>query len=283
MNTSTHYNLKLAEGTDLVNPLNIDVPNYQTIDATMFANEQAGVGTATELKSGTIHAITRTNQNRNVFTFKSTSVFNVGDTFTVDGSNVTALYPDNSSLKERCFIVGSEVMCMLDGSQLTVLATYYPEAENVIFDNSDTSLSSTNVQNAIEELTNSDNIKFDSTRSVKDMITFFNSIIPYSTHTGQTDITFNGYSVKIGKIIIVVLDFTSSVSSTGNWKNIVKIPTTDRVAMSTFCSLGTDPTHNNVSIFAQIYDSPDNDGIMIRAQNILGGVTYRTTLVGLLN
>ena len=128
---STHYNLNLAEGTDLVNPLTVDVPNYQAIDTTMFANEQAGVGSATELKSGTIHAITRTNTNRNVFRFKSTSVFLDGDTFTVDGGAVTALYPDGSSLKDRCFIIGSDVLCLLDGAQLTVLASYYPDATKV--------------------------------------------------------------------------------------------------------------------------------------------------------
>ena len=170
MNTSTHYNLKLVEGTDLVNPLTVDVPNYQAIDSAMFANEQAGVGTATELKSGTIHAITRANENRNVFTFKSTSVFNVGDTFTVDGSSVTALYPDNSSLKERCFIVGSEVLCLLDGSQLTLLATYYPDASNVSYTNTGTGLSSTDVQGAITELTDASNIKYDTNTSVKSKI-----------------------------------------------------------------------------------------------------------------
>ena len=108
MNYSSHYNLNLAEGTDLVNPLTVDVPNYTTIDTQMFANEQSGIGTATELKSGTIHAITRANQNKDVFRFHSTSVFNVGDTFTVDGGTVTALYVDGSTLKDRCFIIGSE-------------------------------------------------------------------------------------------------------------------------------------------------------------------------------
>lgn len=130
MTQSTHYNLNLAEGTDLVNPLTIDVPNYQTIDGAMFANEQAGVGTATELKSGNIHAITRTNTNRDVFRFHSTSIYNAGDAFTVDGGSVTAVSVDGGSLKDRCFIIGSDVLCILNGSQLTVLATYVPETIN---------------------------------------------------------------------------------------------------------------------------------------------------------
>ena len=50
MNYSAHYNLNLAEGTDLVNPLTVDVPNYTQIDNTMFANEQAGVGTGAHIE-----------------------------------------------------------------------------------------------------------------------------------------------------------------------------------------------------------------------------------------
>lgn len=167
---STHYNLNLAEGTDLVNPLTIDVPNYQNIDNIMFANEQAGVGTATELKSGTIHAITRANTNRNVFKFKSTSIFLAGDTFTVDGSTVTALYPDGSSLKERCFIVGSEVLCLLDGSQLTVLTNYIQSATDVPFDDTNVSYTANNVQTAIENASTASGTEYSSGVSVKNKI-----------------------------------------------------------------------------------------------------------------
>lgn len=170
MNHSTHYNLNLAEGTDLVNPLTIDVPNYQTIDSTMYANEQAGVGTATELKTGTIHAITRANQNRNVFKFTASSIFNSGDTFTVDGSTVTALYPDQSSLKDRCFIVGSDVLCLLSGSQLTLLTTYFPEANTVSFNDTNVRYTATNVQTAIENASTATGTSYDSSTSIKTKI-----------------------------------------------------------------------------------------------------------------
>ena len=84
MNHSTHFNLNLPTGTDIVNPLTVDVPNYQEIDEQMYLNQSASIGTATELKTGTVHAITRAKNNQNVFRFKATSVFNVGDTFTVE-------------------------------------------------------------------------------------------------------------------------------------------------------------------------------------------------------
>lgn len=170
MNHSTHYNLNLAEGTDLVNPLTIDVPNYQTIDSTMYTNEQAGVGTATELKTGTIHAITRANQNRNVFKFTASSIFNAGDTFTVDGSTVTALYPDQSSLKDRCFIVGSDVLCLLTGSQLTLLTTYFPEASTVTFNDANVSYTANNVQSAIENASTATGTEYSTGVSVKTQI-----------------------------------------------------------------------------------------------------------------
>ena len=134
----------------------------------MYANEQSGVGSATELKTGTIHAITRTAPARNVFKFTATSIFNIGDTFTVDGTVVTALYPDQSSLKDRCFIVGSEILCLLTGTQLTVLATYFPEANTVTFDDTNVPFTATNVQKAIEELSDADNIEISAGVSVND-------------------------------------------------------------------------------------------------------------------
>ena len=136
MRTSSHYNLKLAEGTDIVNPLTTDVPNYEAIDTQMYANEIAGVDTATESKTGTNHALTRSDADRNIFKFRATSVFNEGDTFTVDGTTVTALYPNQSTLTDRCFIVGSEVLCMLNGTHLNVMASFIPKANEIPYNNS---------------------------------------------------------------------------------------------------------------------------------------------------
>ncbi len=204
---SSHYNLNLAEGTDLVNPLTVDVPNYQAIDSAMFANEQAGVGTATELKSGTIHAITRANTNRNVFRFKSTSVFLAGDTFTVDGGAVTALYPDGSSLKDRCFIIGSDVLCLLDGAQLTVLATFYPEAQNVTFDDTNVSYTASNVQTAIDNASTATGTEYSSGVSVKDKI---DNLITISDITETTD--------SSGRILL-----DSSVATTDNFISAIPL------------------------------------------------------------
>ena len=120
---STHYSLKLVEGSDTVNPLVIDRPNYETIDDVMYANESASIGTATELKSGTIHALTRTKGNTNVFRFTATSNYDIGDTFTVDSVPVTALLPNGTAIPDKGYVVNSTVLCCLVGTLLTVFTS----------------------------------------------------------------------------------------------------------------------------------------------------------------
>lgn len=120
MRNSTNFNLNLVEGSDLVNPLVQDVPNYEAIDEQMYKNECNSVGIATELKSGTVHALTRTIPNASMFRFKATSNFTAGDTFTVDGIQVSALTPNGETLASNSYIIGSEVLCALRETLLTV-------------------------------------------------------------------------------------------------------------------------------------------------------------------
>ena len=117
---STHYELKLVEGSDIVNPLVIDRPNYETIDGVMYENESKSIGNATELKSGTIHALTRTKGNQRFFCFTATSNYDAGDTFTVDSVPVTALLPNGTALPDNAYVVNGTVLCSLIGTLLTV-------------------------------------------------------------------------------------------------------------------------------------------------------------------
>ena len=168
MQYSTNYNLNLVEGTDIVNPLVIDKPNYIAIDAQMKLNEDAGVGTATEIKTGTVHALTRANGNNNTFRFVSTSVFNSGDTFTVDGVSVTALLPSGEALPHAAYAIGCNVLCILTSTELTVftakttandsarlngeLASFYTDSANIGYDNTLSGLTATDVQGAVDEV-----------------------------------------------------------------------------------------------------------------------------------
>lgn len=120
MNTTTNYGLKLYEGTDLFNPLTVENVNAGDIDDAMKAISDHSVGTATELTTGTVHAITRADTDRNVFLFVATSNFTAGDTFTLDGNQVSALTPDGQQLATGSYVIGSSVLCALHDTLITV-------------------------------------------------------------------------------------------------------------------------------------------------------------------
>lgn len=120
MRTTEHFNLNLVEGTDLVNPLTQDVPNYEAIDEQMWKNQNNGTCVATELKTGSVHAINRTVPDCAMFRFTATSDFVAGDTFTVDGVQVTGKLASGEPLGTGSFVINSEVLCVLVGTLLTL-------------------------------------------------------------------------------------------------------------------------------------------------------------------
>lgn len=120
MTTTTYYNLNIVEGTDIVNPLVVDNPNYQKIDERMHDNAVAGVTLATEIANATVHAITRENSECAVIRFIATSVWKAGDTATVDGVPVTALLPSGETLPDGAYVINANVLCILTGTNLTI-------------------------------------------------------------------------------------------------------------------------------------------------------------------
>lgn len=117
---TTNYGFNISEGTDLVNPLTDIFPNFEDIDTDLKDVSNSAVGTATELLTGTVHALVRSDSDRNVFTFTATSNFEAGETFTLDGVQVTALTPDGQTLSSGCYIIGSEVLVAVKGTLMTV-------------------------------------------------------------------------------------------------------------------------------------------------------------------
>ena len=117
---TTNYGFNISEGTDLVNPLTDIFPNFEDIDTNLKSVSDRAVGTATELVTGTVHALVRSDSDRNVFTFTATSNFEAGETFTLDGVQVTALTPDGQTLSTGCYIIGSEVLVAVKGTLMTV-------------------------------------------------------------------------------------------------------------------------------------------------------------------
>lgn len=130
MRESEHFNLFLAEGSDIVNPLVQDVQNYETIDRQMFKNQNAGVQNATELKNGTVHAITRNVPDAQFITFTATSNYTAGETFTVDGVQVSALTVSGETLPTGAYVINSQVLCVLKGTLLTVYGIGSEVADN---------------------------------------------------------------------------------------------------------------------------------------------------------
>ena len=112
MQTTDNLGLKLYEGTDLFNPLVVENPNCETLDEAIKAISDQAVGSATELVTGTVHALTRglDDADRDVFIFTATSNFTAGDTFTLDGQQVSALTVAGTPLATGCYIIGSSVL-----------------------------------------------------------------------------------------------------------------------------------------------------------------------------
>ena len=122
MTTTTYYNLNIVEGTDIVNPLIVDNPNYEKIDEAMHDNAVAGVTLATEIANATVHAITRENSDCAVIRFIATSNWKAGDSVTVDGVPVTALLPSGETLPDGAYVINANVLCILTGTNLTIYA-----------------------------------------------------------------------------------------------------------------------------------------------------------------
>ena len=123
MQNTDNFDLKLYEGEDLFNPLVVENVNAQAIDTQMKKNENHTVGDATELVSGTVHALTRLTPDTPMLRFTATSRFTDGDTFTVDGVQVSALTVSGEQLPDGAYIIGSEVLAYLKGTLLTVFTS----------------------------------------------------------------------------------------------------------------------------------------------------------------
>lgn len=174
MQQTTNYNLLIPEGTDVVNPLTQVNPNFQTIDGAMFANKQASIGTASEVVTGTVHAINRNNPDSDVFRFTATGAWTSGDTMTLDGLAVTVHLSDGTTPATNSYIIGAEVLAMVNGTLVTLAISTTPPAQGVTsfnsrtgavvpaasdydssmidYDNTASGLNATDVQSAIDEV-----------------------------------------------------------------------------------------------------------------------------------
>lgn len=123
---TTYYNFNKPAGTDLVNPLTDTIPNWDLADAALHGLSIASIGTATEVVTLGVHALTRVNNpDAKFFQFIATGDYDAGETFTVDGVAIAAAAPDGSALATDCYVTGSVVLCSLNVDN-TLLTLYVP-------------------------------------------------------------------------------------------------------------------------------------------------------------
>lgn len=123
MITTEHYNLSQYEGADKFNPLTVEAQNVAKIDHAMYGIQNTAIPTATELKTGTIHALTRNKPDAAMFRFVATAAWAAGDTCTVDGTQVSTLLPTGEALPTGAWVINANVLCCLVGTVLTVFTT----------------------------------------------------------------------------------------------------------------------------------------------------------------
>lgn len=153
MSLTPNYGFNIPTGTDAVNLLTQNYPNFTSLDSILKTIELTGITTATVSKVGTVFQVVRTNSALNVIRFVATGNYVAGDTFTIDGVAVTATAVDGSSIPGGAFVINQSVMAILNGSVLTVLVSSGAStASGITYDNTGSGLAATNVQDAIDEL-----------------------------------------------------------------------------------------------------------------------------------
>ena len=120
MNQTTNYGFNVPVGSDIVNPLVQDFPNWETLDTLLRNIANTGITMATHTKSGTIHTLSFSDTTVPMIRFQATADFNTNDTFTVNGLSVSALTVAGESLPDGAFVIGSMVLCELRDNLLTV-------------------------------------------------------------------------------------------------------------------------------------------------------------------
>lgn len=153
MSLTPNFGMNIPDAADTVNLLTQCYPNFTLLDAVLQAIKESGVTTASETKSGTTHQLVRSVPACSVLRFTATSNFVTGDSFTVDGTPVTAVAVNGTSLQTGDFVINSNVIGIVVGAVLTLFAggNSAPDASDVTYDNTGSGLTANDVQAAIDE------------------------------------------------------------------------------------------------------------------------------------
>ena len=248
MTTTPNYGFNIPEGSDTVNLLTQNYPNFTNLDSILKSIEITGITSSVATKAGTVFNIVRTNTDLNVLKFVATANYASGDTFTVDGVSVIATAVNGTALPAGAFVINQTVMALLNGTVLTVLVgggNAGPiEAEDVEYDNTVSGLTATDVQAAVDELAArpvvaaAADVTYDNTVSgltatdVQAAIDELKALIPVTPQYITTGLTVasnrciinsGGYYIDNGYCYVDIV-YTTAVNVTGTLSMIAGFP-----------------------------------------------------------
>ena len=136
MEQTTNYELRKYQSGDLFNPLTVNNPNLDDIDADMKAISDRAIGRATELVSQGVHAITVLDTDCKTIKWVATANFTAGETFTINGIQCNAYLPSGEALGTNAYVSGAQVIGSLnnDNSAITI---YVPQGSVAVASDSE--------------------------------------------------------------------------------------------------------------------------------------------------
>lgn len=155
MTTTTNFGFIIPDGSDNVNLLTQNYPNWSNLDAILKAIKDTGITAATATKTLTNFAVVRSDADCKFFAFVATANYVAGDTFTVDGVPVTATTPAGTALPDGAFVINQSVLACVNGGVLTAFVgggLSSVDADDVSYDNTVSGLTASDVQAAIDEI-----------------------------------------------------------------------------------------------------------------------------------
>lgn len=248
MQYTPNFNFMIAEGTDTVNLLTQCYPNFTNLDTILQAIKEAGVTEAVTTKVGTVHNIVRNVADCNVIRWVNTANYAAGDTFTVDGTPVTATTMDGQSLPAGAFVINQSCLAILNGTVLTFIGgtgSSTVAAEDVTYDNTVSGLTATDVQAAVDELAArpvvaaAEDVTYDNTLSgltatdVQAAIDELKALIPATPNYITTGLTINlgrctindgGYYIDSNNICHVDITITTNTAGSNDMVFVYGFP-----------------------------------------------------------
>lgn len=217
MTNTTNFNFLIPEGSDNVNLLTQNYPNWTSLDAILKGIKDTGVTTATATKTGTNFAVVRNDTDCNFFRFVATANYAAGDTFTVDGVPVTATSAAGTALPSGAFVINQSVIAIVNSGVLTVLVgggLSSVDASDVNYDNSGSGLAAADVQAAIDEVEG--NVE----TLANDVAAKIDTELTQTVLAGATQVTFTNAAITATAKLLLFFDdifipFTNVIAGVG--------------------------------------------------------------------